>query len=97
VNLPKLGGLYIGARPDLRPNPIEDNLGLQLGLHFVKFGSTIGSLDLKPLYPIEDPILNDEMNFEPIGYMIRSQVISNLDPIPLSWPKGLAPFLCHVV
>jgi hypothetical protein len=49
-------GLYIGARPDLSPNPIDQYLGLQLGLHFAKFGSTIGSQNIKPLYPSVDPI-----------------------------------------
>jgi hypothetical protein len=66
------GRLYTGAPSDLSPNPIDRYLGLQLDLHFTKFGSTIGSQNIKPLYPSKDPILNVGNELEAIGPILRN-------------------------
>jgi hypothetical protein len=47
--------LYIGAWPNLEPNPIDQYLGPQLGLSF-PIGSSIGPSNIKPLDPSDDSI-----------------------------------------
>jgi hypothetical protein len=87
-----LGRLYIRAWSNLVPT----YLSLQLGFHFTKFGSTIGSPSIKPLDPREAPVPNGGNKLEAIKSLLRNQATSKLNFCPLGWPKDLAPFLCHV-
>jgi hypothetical protein len=46
-------------------------LDLQLGIHFTNEG-TIALPNVKPLDPVENPILNDRNEFEAIGPILKN-------------------------
>jgi hypothetical protein len=95
---PCLGGLYIGARPDLSPNLIwvPTQLISTIGPPFCKVWVHNWVSKYKALGPKWRSNLNDRNELEAIGPMLRNWATSNLDPIPLGRPKGMASFLCHV-
>jgi hypothetical protein len=77
------GALHWGpTRFESRPN-----WSVQLGLHFAKFGFTIGSQNIKPLHPSEDPIWMVEMNLRQSGPCWEIGPLQTLTQFPWVSPK----------
>jgi hypothetical protein len=86
------GGFTLGPDPIWVPTQLISTIGPP----FCKVWVHNWVSKYKALAPKWRPNLNGRNELEAIRPMLRNWATSNLDPIPLSQPKGLAPFLYHV-